>query len=83
VIDALMAAAAAEVVFHAFDDLLTREFRVFKQHRVCVHDHSGRAKTTLHGAVFDKRALQRMKLISFCQALDGCDAFVLDIYSQS
>jgi hypothetical protein len=70
-----MGAAAAQVVFHAHNDLVARKLRILEQHRIGVHDHAWRTKAALNCAVFGKRVLQRMKLVAFRQALYRCNFF--------
>ena len=63
---------------HAGENLLAAKLRIFKQQGVGVHYHARSAESALDGAIFKKGFLQRMKLISLCQAFYGRDFLPLN-----
>ena len=56
-----MRSAPAQVILHAFNDLLPGGLRISQQKAVRVENHARRAETALEGVVFHERFLKRME----------------------
>ena len=77
--DARVSSAAAEVIIHAFDDILAAGVGIFQKKAVGGEDHPWCAESALQGIVLDESRLERMKLAVGCSAFDGDDLLSIDI----
>src|SRR5215204_3588746 len=75
----MVASAAAEVPFDALANLLLSGRWIALQEVHGRHDHSGRAVTTLKPVHLPEAFLQRMELLTVCQAFNGCDFSLLSL----
>lgn len=66
-----MGAAAAKIVFHMADDLVTRRSRIVAEQHIGVQQHARSAIAALKRAVVNEGLLQRMQLTFFGKPLDG------------
>lgn len=66
-----MGTAAAEVVVHAFNNIVAAGGRIFEQHCISIHQHARCAESALNGAVFEEGVLQGMEFVSLRQTFDG------------
>jgi hypothetical protein len=73
-VDALIAAAAADVAGHFFDDLFAARRSVLTEQGRCLHDLTGLTETALRHAQFAPRLLHWMIAVR-AQAFDGRDGF--------
>src|SRR4051794_26831884 len=78
VLDALIAAAAADVAGHRVPDLVMRRLRILRQERSCLHDLPGLAEAALRHVDLAPRLLHGM-IAGRMQALDGRDLAVCDV----
>ena len=70
-----MGTAAAEVVVHALDNLVSAERRILEHHCIGVHKHAGCAESALNSAMFEESLLQRVQFVSLRQSFDRHDVF--------
>ena len=73
-----MRTAAAEVALHTGEDLIAAELWILKQKGVGIHYHARSTESALDGAIFKKRLLQWVELVSACQSLNGRNFLSLD-----
>ena len=71
--DADVRPAAAQVAFHALDDLLPGGLGIAIQEAVGAEDHARRAESALEGIVLDEGLLKRMQVAVLGQSFDGDD----------
>ena len=73
-----MGTAAAEVIFHAHDDLFAVQFRILEQQGIGIHNHARCAESALDGAVLGEGILKWVQFISLRESFYGGDVFALN-----
>jgi hypothetical protein len=71
--DAIIGAAPAKILIHAFDDLRPTEFGISEKQAIGFQDHARRAEATLDGPMLNERFLQRMEFSVIYQSFNGDD----------